>query len=539
MTAANILVTSAGAQPTPPATLRETLIALVAAQRPGYTANLPGSLIEDIASTSVGALALMDQAAVDLMNSFTATTANDYLLSLIGNQIGIKAGLESNASAYVLFKGIAGYTIPKGFIVSDGLNQYAVQDGGTLGNAAPTNFTGSIALQVLTVTAIPNGEILVGDPITGAGIPAGTVITGLLTGTGGIGTYAINNSLTIASEAMVGATHGTATLYVVALLYGTWAIPANSITTIVTSVPTGYPVFCTNQNTGTIAVSAETAEFYRARVLSSQLAPGVGTLSYLKSLIQNVPGVQSRLVSVSGGNKLIVGGGDPYLVAGAIYKSMFAINNLLGSSATSHTWIGTGQITGNVLDVTAISSGAIQVGDILSGAGLVSPTIITGFLTGTGTTGTYQVNYSQTVLSEAISGSNSVRNQVVTIIDYPDTYFILFVVPIQQTINILCDWSTIAPNFTANIAVSDAVVASLVAYINSIPVGVAINAYNLQQIFLDSLSGIIEPALISALTFTVSIDGIVTPPSPGTGLISGDSEGYFLTDAAKVVITRV
>ena len=539
MTAANINVTSAGAQPTPPATLRATLTDLVAKSRPGYTANLPTSLIEDIASTSVGALVLMDQAAVDLLNSFTMNTSNPYLLALQGNQIGIKAGAESNSSAYVAFKGIAGYTIPKGFVVSDGLNQYAVQDGGTLGNATPTNFTGSIALQVLTVTAIPNGEILVGDPITGAGIPAGTVITGLGTGTGGIGTYTINNSLTVASEAMVGATHGTVTLYVVALQFGTWAIPANSITTIVTSVPTGYPVFCTNPNTGTIAVDAETTEFYRARVLRSQLAPGIGTLSYLKSLIQNVPGVQARLVSVSGGNKLIVGGGDPYLVAGAIYKGMFAINSLLGSSAVTHNWAGTGSISGNVLTISAMTSGTIQVGDILDGAGLVSPTIITGFLSGSGGTGTYQVNYSQTVLSETISGSNSLRNQVVTIIDYPDTYFILFVVPIQQTINIACDWSTIAPNFTANIAVSDAVVASLVAYINSIPVGVAINTFNLQQIFLDSLMNIIEPALISALSFTVSIDGVPTSPSPGTGLIPGDSEGYFLTDAAKVVVTRI
>jgi hypothetical protein len=538
--AVNINVTAAGAQPTPPATLRANLITLVAAERPGYTANLPGSLIEDISSTSVGALALIDQAAVDLLNSFTPNTANEYLLNLIGAQKGIIKGAETNSSAYILFTGIAGYTIPKGFVVGDGLNQYAIQDGGTLGNAAPVNFTGSIAGNVLTVSAVANGAILVGDQITGAGITAGTTITSAGTGLGGVGTYNLNNPFTISSEAIAGPTHGTATLFAVALQYGSWAMPANSINTIVTSVPSGYPLFCTNQNTGTVSSGVESPELYRARVLNSELSPGIGTLSYLKTLIQNVPGVQSRLVSVSGGNKIIVGGGDPYLVAGAIFKGMLNINNLVGSSATSHFWSATGAITGTALTVSAIAGGGvIQIGDIVSGAGLASPTIIMGFISGTGGNGTYLINYSQNVLSIAISGANSTRNKMVSIIDFPDTYYILFVIPIQQTVQVTVNWSTIAPNFTANSAVSDAVTADLVAYINSIPVGVAINTYSLQKIFLESLATIIEPSLISALSFTVKIDGIVTSPTPGTGLIPGDSEGFFLTNKTNVVVTRI
>ena len=40
-----------GPQPTPPDTLQQTLITNVADAQPGYTANLPGTLIDDIVST--------------------------------------------------------------------------------------------------------------------------------------------------------------------------------------------------------------------------------------------------------------------------------------------------------------------------------------------------------------------------------------------------------------------------------------------------------------------------------------------------------
>lgn len=53
-------MTSAGAQPTPPNDLLANLIIRVAEKVPGYTANLPAGLITDLASTAVGALALID-----------------------------------------------------------------------------------------------------------------------------------------------------------------------------------------------------------------------------------------------------------------------------------------------------------------------------------------------------------------------------------------------------------------------------------------------------------------------------------------------
>jgi len=70
--------------------------------------------------------------------------------------------------------------------------------------AAATSTASSIAGDVLTIGGTLTGTFVVGQMITGTGIPADTYITALGTGTGGAGTYTINTSLTIASEAING-----------------------------------------------------------------------------------------------------------------------------------------------------------------------------------------------------------------------------------------------------------------------------------------------------------------------------------------------
>ena len=59
--------------------------------------------------------------------------------------------------------------------------------------------TGSIALAVLTVTAVTSGTLAVNQRITGTGIAANTYINALGTGTGGVGTYTVSISQTVAS----------------------------------------------------------------------------------------------------------------------------------------------------------------------------------------------------------------------------------------------------------------------------------------------------------------------------------------------------
>lgn len=71
-------------------------------------------------------------------------------------------------------------------------------------NAAACVFSGSMAGNTLTVTSVASGALAVGQTVSDAsgGIPSGTTITALGTGTGGTGTYTISNSLTVGLEPM-------------------------------------------------------------------------------------------------------------------------------------------------------------------------------------------------------------------------------------------------------------------------------------------------------------------------------------------------
>ena len=70
---------------------------------------------------------------------------------------------------------------------------------------------------------------------------------------------------------------------------------------------------------------------------------------------------------------------------------------------------GTGSISSNTLTITAVTSGVLAVGDIVNGAGVLANTKITALGTGTGGTGTYTVDTSQTVGPITIVNKNTER----------------------------------------------------------------------------------------------------------------------------------
>jgi hypothetical protein len=82
----------------------------------------------------------------------------------------------------------------------------------------------------------------------------------------------------------------------------------------------------------------------------------------------------------------------------------------IGPNPSTANFIGavfTGSITGNVLTVTGITSGAVAQGQTLSGTGIAAGTKITQFLTGAGGNvneqGTYRLNNYQTVAATTIT----------------------------------------------------------------------------------------------------------------------------------------
>ena len=476
-----IVVGPAGYIPQTPVSLNAQLIANVTAINPGYTANLPGGLIEDISSTDTYALIQCDSSVAEIINSLTPYGANEFLLGQLGNVYGVEAQPNYNTSVYLVFTGPPGYLISKGFLASDGTYQYTVQNGGIVGESGQT-------------------------------LPL----------------------LAIATQS------------------GSWAVPANTVNQLATSVPTlvqssGTPVTVNNPNTGTPASVTESVSSFRARVLQAGLATTQGMTRYMKTLLQNVPGVQARLVSAQLANnlwKIIVGGGDQYQVAYAIFNSLFDIASLTGSTMT----VSGATNTNPAVITTELNHGYLTGQEVqfynLLGAGWVE------------LNGTY--SYAATVLSETsfsipidattmfgayVAGSGYVlpnfRNLTPSIWDYPDTYLIPIVNPPQQTVSMTVLWNTFETSLYVDpVAIASAAGPALVDYVNSVPVGQPLNTLQMTSVFQTAVANILPLPLLTRLIFEVSINGVGTAPVTGTGEILGDPESYFYTTAALIYVNQ-
>lgn len=471
------VVTSAGLQPQTPQQLLAALTALVAAQVPGITMNLPGSLIEDISSTDVGALALIDSARVEAVNSLTPLGANMFTLFKLGQLYlgqGTAPASPTNTSVEVVFTGSVGFVIAQGFTVSDGQFQYFVQDGGIVAGSGQSS-------PIACIASTP----------------------------------------------------------------GTWAVPSNTVNEIVTSVPTGITLTVTNPLAGTPGAAQETAESFLTRVLQAGQAIGQGFPNFLRTLLNQVTGVNPALVSIRQTLttpplwEIIVGGsGDPYEIAYAIYSALFDINNLTGSVL-------------EVTDITAANPGVVttnlnhgySTGQVIEMTGIVGPTTLNGVnltimvITET----TFSIGVDTTSLPAYVSGgvvTPNLRNQLVSIIDYPDAYNIPFVIPPQQQVQLTVVYNTTESNFVSQAAVVQAAQPALVNYINTVPVGQPINLFELQATFQNAVAAVLPPQLLTRMVFTVSINGVTTAPLAGTGIIQGDPESYFFTSTAAVNISQ-
>lgn len=97
-------------------------------------------------------------------------------------------------------------------------------------------------------------------------------------------------------------------------------------------------------------------------------------------------------------------GGVINLGAATSFSSAAGIIQTALGTATPTLANGTGSIAGNVLTVATLGSGLIQPGQTVNGTGVQAGTYIQQQLSGSvGGTGTYQVNNSQTALSEALT----------------------------------------------------------------------------------------------------------------------------------------
>jgi len=119
---------------------------------------------------------------------------------------------------------------------------------------------------------------------------------------------------------------------------------------------------------------------------------------YVYALTANlVPSVIGQLNSSSGIVKITDNGVNVYIVDGAYRYTWY-----ISSPAAA---VFTGSTSGTTLTVTSVSSGTIAIGQSLYGIGILPETVITALGTGTGGTGTYTINRSQTVASGSLSSA--------------------------------------------------------------------------------------------------------------------------------------
>jgi hypothetical protein len=466
-TSVPLVMTSSGPVPTPAATLNAALISGVAAINPGYTV-LPAGLIEDISSTDTAALVTIDQARVDAVNSVTPYGANAFILAQLGAQAGIVQGVSANGSVYVQFAGPAGYVFQPGFTVSDGTNQYALQDGGVIQS----------------------------------------------------------NGL-------------SPQLFAVSTSSGTFAIPANTVTQIVTSVPVAYTVTVNNPEAGTPATTAESVQTYRSRVLQAGIVASTGTPAYLKTLLEAITGVQQQLVSinqVSGGWQVICGGGDAYSVGNAILQGVPDIAALQGSQLGI-----TGMTNANPVVITTNLNHGYTVGQTVTVTG-ATPTAYNLTYTVASVTATTITTTTNGSSFGAYTGgatlSPNPRNVSVSLFQNPNTYTITFVNPPQQVVTVSALWNTTLPSFTAGTSVNQLAAPALQSYINSIFVGQPINELEMTAVFQNAVASVISAPNITTLQWTVTVNGVTVAPGAGTSIIAGDPESYFYCSATGVTVTQ-
>ncbi|MFT2797546.1 baseplate J/gp47 family protein [Serratia sp. N21D137] len=383
--------------------LRQQVIATAVQLSPGITTDLPGSLIEDMVSTSVGALLVCDQARVDLINSCSPYGANVHLLKQLGAMAGVQQGEGTNTSVYVVFSGPPGFGIPKGFTVGDGTYFYTVR-----------------------------------------------------------------------RDAAIPASGQTEPLYCVATTEGTWPVPAGTVNQVKTSVPETYQVTCTNLTAGLPGADKQGYASYRSQVLQAGMFGVQGTPDCLRATLKKVEGVQENLISYRqaslGKWVVVVGGGDPYEVAYAIYKAVPDISILTNEVSNP------------------------------SGA--------------------------------------EVEKKTIPITVYPDVYRVPFVVPSSQNATVLITWNSASTAYIDPAGIESAVQQNIADYVNAIAVGQPINIYQIQDIFLRSVEGLVAASLVSMIQIQIGINGVIKPPEADSSLVYGDTYAYFSTSASKIQVKQ-
>lgn len=203
--------------------------------------------------------------------------------------------------------------------------------------------------------------------------------------------------------------------------------------------PAGYPVtlfdagdFWVKNNGSTAAVPGMKAfadlgdggASFAAAGASPASSSVTGSIAAKTSVLTGSIAGNVLTITAASGDALVPGAVLTGTAGGGVATGTKVVSQLSGTAGGVGTYsidipdqtIPSGSMgaTYGLLTVTAVGSGGLDVGDVLSGSGgggVTSGTAITGLGTGTGQTGTYYVSPTQTVTSTTIAATNTIETK--------------------------------------------------------------------------------------------------------------------------------
>ena len=267
-------LTAAGYTQDTPVQIKTDLENQALAEVVGYSL-IPSELRENIIQESVIVEMKMQDGVNSLMNGISPDFSNDFMFKQLGSSFGIYPKDAERGQVTLTFSGTAGTIIPIGTRAKNTTNLTTVQ----------------------------------------------TLVRGIIGSTGSIGLLAESISA-----------------YII-------PIPATTITVMVDSI-TGVTV--TNASAGTAGLAAQTIEEYKPTVYNEIQSARFGGITRAYSLLEKITGVQRRLIffrplelilsaKYYQGIEAVIGGGDDYEVAAALFESFLQTKNLLSSPSNAET----------------------------------------------------------------------------------------------------------------------------------------------------------------------------------------------------------
>ena len=388
----------------------------------GGTIGSTGSVVLQFANTSPGPFAI--PIAVVIYKAINGWDAATPAGGVVGNSVESRVEFEARRQGSVAINSLTQISSIRAAVLGvDGvISCYSTENP----NAYPialspaAKATCTISGTALTVSSLLSGAIAIGQKVSGPGMAEGITVTG---GSGTSWTISASNTLPSTLLLFGGIVVGPNKVYVCASGGSSSAVAAaifskkgpgigmegaTSVTVYDSNPPypaPGIPYLIKYQQAAVVQA------YVRVTIVNSEAVPAEAQQQIQGAVLAAFSGEDGQARPQIGFPVLA---SRFYAGIAALGPWAQILSITLGCSSYAANAVVTASIAGTVLTVSAVSSGTLAVGQVISGTGIADGTTILSLGTGTGGTGTYNVSISQTVASTTTS-ARSVSETSLTI----------------------------------------------------------------------------------------------------------------------------